>query len=225
VIGTPAAAGYLTRGTHGDDRMVLYGPVRNDTAPGRAGSAPAPLIGAAGAPALPGAGGRAFRWAAGRAPASRRVLLAGLAGGVLTGTLAGCRIGGSPKATPPTGPHPLAAITAGTVALVGSYQAAVAGQPALAYKIQPILDDHLADLAALRGAMGQSSPSAGAASGASSPSVGTQTSPADALAALRTFERSAQAEAVTACLAASAQYAALLGSIAACRATHVEVLA
>jgi hypothetical protein len=181
--------------------MVLYGPVRNDATSGN------------------------DRRRAGRLPAARRDLLAGLAGGVLAATLAGCKIGGSPTSTPSTGPHPLAAITSGTVALVTAYQAAVVTQPTLADKLQPVLDDHVTDLAALRGAMGRSAPSASAASGGSSPVVGTETAPADALAALRTIERSAQAEAVTACLAASAQYAALLGSIAACRATHAEVLA
>ena len=45
-----------------------------------------------------------------------------------------------------------------------------------------------------------------------------------AVTALKAAEQSGQTEAVTACLVASAQYAPLLGSIAACRATHVEVL-
>ena len=48
--------------------------------------------------------------------------------------------------------------------------------------------------------------------------------PAAAVVALRAAEQAGQADASTACLAATAEHAALLGSIAACRATHVEVL-
>ncbi len=65
--------------------------------------------------------------------------------------------------------------------------------------------------------------------GSASASAGATASAPDdqgaALTALRTAEQAGQADASTACLAAAAGYAALLGSIAACRATHVEVLA
>jgi hypothetical protein len=150
---------------------------------------------------------------------SRRAVLGGLAGTVAGAALAGCWPN-SDKPKPPPAPHPLTPALGGTQALVEKYQATIAGYPDLAERLQPLLADHRAHLDALRKAMGLPAPSA-------SPSTVAASGAADqdgAVTALKAAEQSGQTEAVTACLAASAQYAPLLGSIAACRATHVEVL-
>ncbi len=134
---------------------------------------------------------------------------------------AGCGPFGS---DPPAGAQtsPLAPVLAGTVQLISGYQATLVTQPGLADRLNPLLADHQAHARALLAAMGQ--PTAAATA---SPSVTPSAVPADptaALAQLRTAEAAAQADAVTACVAAPAGNAALLGSIAACRATHVEAL-
>jgi hypothetical protein len=153
---------------------------------------------------------------------SRRALLTGLAGLAAGAALAGCwPLSKKPDAHP--SPHPLTPVVAGTVALVDRYQATIAAVPSLAGRLQPLVADHRAHLDALRSAMGLASPSP-TPSGAASPSTSVAPDPAAALAALRTAEQAAQADAGRACLAAAAEHAALVGSIAACRATHVEVL-
>jgi hypothetical protein len=155
---------------------------------------------------------------------SRRAVLGGLAGTAAGIALAGCWPKSNKPAAHPT-PHPLTAAVAGTQVLVDRYQATIAGYPDLTDQLQPLLTDHRAHLDALRRAMGlpaaSGSPTAAASAGAS-PSVAPDQDAA--LAALKEAEKAAQTEAVTACLAAAASYAPLLGSIAACRATHLEVL-
>jgi hypothetical protein len=152
----------------------------------------------------------------------RRAVLAALVGGGTSVALGGCW--GSPGPAPSPTPHPLAPALAGTLALVDRYQATVAAFPDLTEQLQPLLTDHRAHVDALRRAMGTPNPT-----GSASASAGATASAPDdqgaALTALRTAEQAGQADASTACLAAAAGYAALLGSIAACRATHVEVLA
>jgi hypothetical protein len=154
---------------------------------------------------------------------SRRAVLGGLAGAVVGAALAGCWPKSNKPAAPPS-PHPLTAAVAGTQALVDRYQATVAGYPDLAERLQPLLTDHRAHLDALREAMGVPSPSASPTASGASASPSDAADQDGALAALKDAEQAAQKEAVTACLAAAAGYAPLLGSIAACRATHVEVL-
>ncbi|OLE21809.1 MAG: hypothetical protein AUG44_26465 [Actinobacteria bacterium 13_1_20CM_3_71_11] len=112
---------------------------------------------------------------------------------------------------------------AGALALVDRYQATVAAYPDLAERLQPLLADHQAHVDALRRAMGTPSPTASPSAGGSA-APGVADDPAAAVVALRAAEQAGQADASTACLAAAAEHAALLGSIAACRATHVEVL-
>jgi hypothetical protein len=96
--------------------------------------------------------------------------------------------------------------------------------PDLAEQLQPLLADHRAHLDAVRRAMGVPNPS-GSPSAAASGSVTPEPDQDSARTALRTAEQTGQSDATAACLAAVAEYAPLLGSIAACRATHVEVLA
>jgi hypothetical protein len=152
----------------------------------------------------------------------RALLITGVLGSAAT--LAGCwKPGGSRPAPAATSrAHPLAGVLAGTLALVSRYDAAIAGQPGLAARLAPLRAEHWTHVTALAAAMGRTAPSDAASPAASTGEPGD----ADAtVAALRAAEKSAQANAVAACLTASARDAELLGSIAACRATHVEVLA
>jgi hypothetical protein len=152
---------------------------------------------------------------------SRRTVLAALVGGGSSVALAGCW--GNDRTAPPPKPHPLAPALAGTLQLVARYATTATTFPELTERLQPLLADHRAHVDALRGAMGIPSPSASASDGAGVASS-MPADAAEALAGLRTAEVAAQADARTACLAALPEYAPLLGSIAACRATHLEVL-
>jgi hypothetical protein len=154
---------------------------------------------------------------------TRRAVLTGLAGAGTALALGGCWPKKDGPAARPT-PHPLTPVVAGTVGLIDRYQAALAAHSDLGTRLQPLLDEHRKHLDALREAMGTPSPSASATASASA-SASVAPDPAGALAALHAAEQSGQTEAAAACLAAAADYAPLLGSIAACRATHVEVLA
>src|SRR2546430_9679985 len=81
---------------------------------------------------------------------SRRALLAaGLAGSAAT--LAGGRPPGSGGTAPGTkgSPHPLDALLSGALALVGRYDAAIAGQPALSARLTPLRAQHWTHLAVL----------------------------------------------------------------------------
>jgi hypothetical protein len=148
----------------------------------------------------------------------RRVVLAGgLAGAAAT--LAGCWKPGGNGAKPDakSSAHTLTAVLAGTLALVARYDATIAAQPTQAARLAPLRAEHWAHVTALYTAMGRPAPSA-------APSPAASGAPPATLPALRTAERTAQSDAVAACLAAPAQYAELLGSIAASRACHLEVL-
>ena len=98
-------------------------------------------------------------------------------------------------------------------ALAARYDQLALAQPGLAARLTPLGDDHKAHIAELSRLI-EASP----APSASAPAVETS------LAELRTAEQKAQRTAITSAKAASADWAALLGSIAACRASHVEVL-
>ena len=150
-------------------------------------------------------------------PTRRRVLsmtAAGLGGAVLSeGGLAGCGLfgGGSESSG---GNDPVQPLLTEAAALAGAYDKAAATHPDLAARLKPLGDDHRAHAATLAKLLGRSVPKTAAAS----------TGSGDVLAGLRTAEQTAQRNAVAACKAAPADRAALLGSIAACRATHAEAL-
>ena len=153
------------------------------------------------------------------APTSRRAVLAaagwattGLATAALGG-LAGCDIGGpGPDPTPP--PDPLLPFLTATVALADQYDATIAAEPSLSAQLTPLRDDHRAHVRALAREMGTPapSPSTSASAAASTPQ------------ALLAAEKDAQKDAEKACLEGPSYRAALLGSIAACRASHQEAL-
>jgi hypothetical protein len=137
------------------------------------------------------------------------------AGAVAAG-LAGCAVLGGDEGT--VVPDPLAPLLVGAVALARSYDEAIAAVPALADQLTPVRDAHRAHAKALADAIGATVPPA---------PLGPGEPPASrsaALSALRRLERDARDEAVAACLAAGVRTAPLLGSIAAARASHLEVL-
>jgi hypothetical protein len=150
----------------------------------------------------------------------RRVLrgLVGIAGVglVATGALSGCDPftggGGTPKQNPLTG------FVAATLALGARYDATIAALPALGALLTPARDAHRTHAAALARAVGVDLPTASPSPVAVPPDRGR------ALAALATAEKAARDQAVAACLAAAPGLAPLLGSIAAARASHLEIL-
>lgn len=122
---------------------------------------------------------------------------------------------------PPPAPDPLAPLLAGALELAARHEAAAAGHPELADRLNPLAQAHRAHATELARITGTTLPTA-------TPTAGTPSvDPGDAraaLAGLRTAEREGQAAAAEACRNAPTTRAALLGSIAAARATHLEVL-
>lgn len=156
---------------------------------------------------------------------SRRAVLGAAGGAGIAKLVAGCSA--FDREEPPAPPDPLEPLLASTRALVARYEEALAIHPELAERLGTLREALLAHEAALIEAIDQPdltipSPSGGAWS----PPITDGTEPAEeVLAGLRDAEAAGRDEAVEACLSAPAERAALLGSIAAARATHLEVLA
>jgi hypothetical protein len=146
-----------------------------------------------------------------------RYAASGTAGAAAASVLAGC---GLFDRDPDPTPDPLEPLRLDALRLAGRYDAAVLAHPDLAARLNPIREAHLAHAAELATVIGDSSstPSAG---GPPSPPVGDARA---VLAELRDAERAAQRAASDLCLAAPAGRAALVGSIAAARASHQEAL-
>jgi hypothetical protein len=146
----------------------------------------------------------------------RAATLVGLTSGVTLVT--GCDFpGGSKK---PAAPDPLAPLIAEAVELATRHEAAVAAAPELAGLLGPIAQAHRAHAAELGRVAGAPVPS-------TAPSVAPAVPAGDrraTLAAIRAAQQQGRDTATKACLAAPEKRAALLGSIAAARATHLEVL-
>jgi len=181
------------------------------------------------------------------AGAGRRRLLAAGAGAAVTALagVSGCGLL-RPDPTPTPSPDPLEPLLAGAVALVTRYEAVIARLPQLAGRLAPLRDAHLVHVSELAALIGRPPPVTGAAAnpataGSAPPNPATAApatanpttaNPAaadpatvpGAVAELRGAELAAQRAAAEACLAAPARRAGLLGTIAACRATHAEVL-
>jgi len=156
-----------------------------------------------------------------RVSVSRRAVLAALVSGAAS--LGGCGLIGDREPPRPPPPHPLEPVLAGTQALIGQYDAAIAANPALGARLQPLRDAHQTHVAELSKAMGKPVPGTSAPATSPAASAGTPGKGPD-LAALVAAEQAAVQDGTTACLAAQPKYAALLGSIVACRATHAEAL-
>ncbi|MEU4241569.1 hypothetical protein [Actinoplanes sp. NPDC026619] len=147
----------------------------------------------------------------------RRVLGAGLS---LT-VLGGCGLLDHYDDGPPPAPDPLQPLADEALALAAAYDRAAVSLPALAARITPLAEDHRAHAAELARVIGRTP--VASASAAAAPSA-PATDPAAALAGLRAAEQTAMKSAVTACATTTELRAGLVGSIAACRATHVEAL-
>jgi hypothetical protein len=192
-------------------------------------------------------GDRDRRWH--RAATRRQVIgVAGTVGATLT--LAGCTWTGTTTSVPPPPPDPLEPLLRSTRTLISHYQRLLDAHPQMADTLTPLHGSHTAHLAALQELIdGRSpgpalpdgtpvppaSPPAGIgappgaawAPGTASPpgEVEIATEPEEAVGDLHVAEQHAFEEAVRACLAATPQRTAILGSICAARATHLEVLA
>ncbi|MCY1145213.1 hypothetical protein OWR29_45040 [Actinoplanes sp. Pm04-4] len=149
---------------------------------------------------------------------SRRWVL-GAAAGLGAAGLTGCGLLDD-EPEPPEVPDPLQPLLDEAVALAASYDRAIVSQPGLATRLTPLADDHRAHATELARLIGKSLPSTSASSVPSAPAGAA----AETVASLRTAEQTAQKNAVAACKSAPADRAALVGSIAACRATHAEAL-
>lgn len=170
---------------------------------------------------------------------SRRAILSAAGSvGVLV-SLPGCSLL-SREPDPPPPPDPLEPLLAATRELIARYRDALATlpeHPERAAALAPLQQAHLAHAEALLAVIGRpSGPVTGPPSGPPSGppadrEAGRPPSPApdgvdpdQLLEELREAERQAQAQAAEACLTATPDRTALLGSITAARATHVEVL-
>lgn len=152
----------------------------------------------------------------------RRVLAAGGAGlGVtaLTG-LAGCGLfDDGPE--PPPAPDPLRPLRDAALALAAAHERTARAVPRLRARLAPIAAAHREHAAELDRILRPAAPGAPAASApAAAPAADEKT----ALAELRAAERRAQKDAAAACRQAPAERATLVGTIAAARACHAEVL-
>jgi hypothetical protein len=151
---------------------------------------------------------------AGHPTVPRRAVLRGAAGVLAIGMLAGC----DPFSAPPAPPQPLNGLLTSTVALGDRYDAAMAAVPTLAGILTQVRDAHRAHADALAHALGTTVPRSTA------PPPPVPEDRARALATLASAEKAARDDAATACLSSEAGIAALIGSIAAARASHLEVL-
>jgi hypothetical protein len=154
---------------------------------------------------------------------SRRGVLAAAVGAVAAYPMTGCGLFGDDEKGSPA-PDPLAPLLAEALWLAGQHEAAMAAFPVLAERLTPVALAHREHAAALARVVKTPAPSAPASAGGSA-SPGAPTGDAkSALAALRAAEQKNQKSAGQACQAAPAERAALLGSIAAACATHLEVV-
>lgn len=156
---------------------------------------------------------------------TRRRALAVTVGAALAAAPAGCGLfDGEPQPAPE--PDPLQPILDDALALALAHERAAVAQPSLADRLVPLAEDHRAHASELARVIGTAAP-ATAAIGTAAPATAPSASappPAATLADLRAAERAAQRTATAAARTAQADRAGLVGSIAACRATHVEAL-
>ncbi|MEV4810452.1 hypothetical protein [Micromonospora avicenniae] len=144
-----------------------------------------------------------------------------LALGAAAAPLTACDPFGREEAAPRP-PDPLRPLLDESLALAAAYRDAATAHTDLAARLNPIAEAHQAHAAELARVLGVELPSAGATPGGTAATAATD---ADAtIADLRQRERVGRDGALTACAAAPAARAALVGSIAAARATHLEAL-
>ncbi|MFV2017003.1 hypothetical protein [Micromonospora sp. LOL_023] len=169
----------------------------------------------------------------------RRGVLRGAVGAVIAvavpGVLAGCELPGRTPEPDPQ-PDPLASLLTATLELAGQYDEAIRTVAELGTVLAPIAATHRTHAEELGRIVGVAPPTAtdgptrdgsDRAGTSGPPTPATNLPPADpraTVAALRAAEETAGAAAAEACRSAPAERAALLGSIAAARACHLEVL-
>jgi hypothetical protein len=151
---------------------------------------------------------------------TRRRLLGGTGLALGAGALAGCGLFEDDPA--PLPPDPLQPVLDEALTLAAAYDRALAAQPSLAKRLTPLAADHRAHVEELTRVIGRPAPSTAASAAPAGPPPGTDA--AETLATLRTAERRAQRTAAAAARQAPAERAALIGSVAACRASHAEAL-
>ena len=120
---------------------------------------------------------------------------------------------------PAARPDPLQPLLDEALALAAAYDRASLAQPGLAARLTPLAADHRAHAAELARVIGATVPS-----GRTARRRRRRRRPPTHRGLLRAAEQAAQKTAAAACRQAPAGRAALLGSIAACRATHAEAL-
>jgi len=175
---------------------------------------------------------------------SRRRALAALGAGGTALVLAACT---RKVATPPIDPMTkdnLAALYAETIALIATYDQALAASPTLARLLGPMRDDHRQHAVAIAALVGSPdpkipvgvNPSGIPLGGPPPPSSASPTpplpsstvapaDPATSRATVTAAEKTAQLNSVKACNEADTARVAVLASIAASRAEHVAALA
>ena len=169
-------------------------------------------------------------WIAGFRGTSRRSVLRATLIAAAAIPAAGCDLLDRRPAPSPSA-DPLAPLISGALELADRYDAAGAAFPELADRLGPIAQAHRAHAAELARVTGAATPTAtstgptapGGTPGATGAPPGGG-DPEETVAALRMAEQRGVEEAVRACLSAPEDRAALLGSIAAARASHLEVL-
>jgi hypothetical protein len=150
---------------------------------------------------------------------TRRRVLGVAAGAVIVAAAAGCSLfDDDPKPQPPDALQP---VLDEALSLAAALDQAALAQPGLAKRLTPLADDHRAHVAELSRVIGRTAPSVPPTGPSISAPAGD---PIALLKQLRAAAQAAQKTAITACGAAPAGRAALVGSIAACRATHAEAL-
>jgi hypothetical protein len=153
---------------------------------------------------------------------TRRGLLRGVIASVSVagvGLATGCDLIGGSGGTPEDSPHPLDGLLRETVALGDAYDAGIAAVPALATVLTGPRDAHRAHAKALAQAIAAATPKPGV-----SPTARPSGDRAAVLTGLVAAETKGRDSAREACLSTGARLAPLVGSIAAARACHLEIL-
>jgi outer membrane murein-binding lipoprotein Lpp len=147
---------------------------------------------------------------------TRRGFLGAVAGTAIVASTTGCSAFDDPD---PDKPDALQPLLDEALTLAATFDRAAVAVPALAARLTPLAADHRAHAAELTRVIGKPAPTPGASSAA----PGTA-EPVALLKQLRAAVKAAQRTAATAGRQAPAERAALVGSIAACRAAHAEAL-
>jgi hypothetical protein len=138
-----------------------------------------------------------------------------------TGSLTGCGLFDN-EPDPPPAPDPLAPLIGGALDLAARHEAAIAAFPELADRLHPVAEAHRAHAAELARVTRTTLPATVAPSTPTGdPGAG---SAAAILKQLREAEQQGREAAAKACTEAPASRSALVGSITAARASHLEVL-